>query len=168
MVEDAHAHQFAGLAQAGGNFQILAAGGGVAGGVVVNEEDGGRRLPDHRGEDLAGMDDTGGEAPLGDLYFAQHPVFAVKQQCEEYLFAPVAQPFVVVPEDLGRGGEAVAGPQRPGSETPGDLENGLKFRGLGRADATQLAEFTDSGAGQFPQGAEACQQHPAMVKGTGL
>jgi len=102
VIENADAHQFAGFAQAGGDFQVFAAGGGITGGVVVDEQDGRCRFSDDRGEDFAGMDDTGGETSFGYADLPQNPVFAVEQQGDENFFAVVTQPLVEMAIDFRR------------------------------------------------------------------
>src|SRR6185503_16619282 len=58
---------------------------GVSAGVVVDEDEGGGAVANRGGEDLAGVDEGGGEGALGDADLGLHAVLAVEKEDVERL-----------------------------------------------------------------------------------
>jgi len=83
VIQDRDPQNLTSLLQASGHHAVLVTRGGIAARVVVDQDESRRSLPESRAEDLARMDETGGEGPLGDHLLAQNAVSPIQQKHHE-------------------------------------------------------------------------------------
>ena len=87
--------------------------------LLVQGQQGGGGLADGGVEDLAGVDDRGGERPLRDALLLHHAVLAVQEQHDERLPLRVAEQGMVMLEYIAAGPQGEAGPEPDRMEPPG-------------------------------------------------